>query len=66
MAKCPSRRLVSAAEFENGTAEITRGDISTGNSVLQLIGLVPYDRGSLALSAVSGRRRRLLQRSKPR
>ncbi len=43
-----------AAEFENGTAEITQGEIATDNAVLQLIGLVPYDRGSLALSGILG------------
>lgn len=50
----PFRTARFAAEFENGTAEITRGEIATDNAVLRLIGLVPYDRGSLALSGSLG------------
>ncbi|WP_099864070.1 AsmA family protein [Pararhizobium haloflavum] len=38
------------ADFANGTAEIKTGEITTGNARIVLSGLIPYDRGSLAMS----------------
>lgn len=39
-----------AATIANGTAEVTTAEILTENATIILSGLIPYDRGSLAMS----------------
>jgi AsmA protein len=46
----PFRTAVLNATFADGTAEIKQGEIVTENAAIVLSGLVPYDRGSLAMS----------------
>lgn len=44
-----------AASIANGTAEVTTAEILTENATIILSGLIPYDRGSLAMSgAITG------------
>ena len=46
----PFRSARFRASFDNGTAEIELAELLTGNTTITLSGLIPFDRGSLAMS----------------
>jgi AsmA protein len=46
----PFRSARFATTFANGTAEIDMAEILSGNTTVALSGLIPFDRGSLAMS----------------